>query len=103
MNILSDIPTSVTIGGKQYDLKPYSAPNERRLKDQAPKLEESLASGVITRTGYYRALLDLILKGGAPDIDYDGENFDGREVEAAFMLFLPPSIRAYSLLTGSLL
>lgn len=99
---MTEIQTHVTLLGKSYELKPYSTPNEKRLKEAAPKLEKMLNSGQASRSEYYRSILELILKDGAPDIDYEGEDFDAREAESAILAFFPPSMQAMILLTGFL-
>lgn len=97
---MTDVITHVNILGKAYRLKAYSSPNEARVREHGPQLEKDLNQGNITRGEYYKRFLDMILKDGAPDIDYEGEDFDAREAEAAILSFFPPSMQALVLLTG---
>jgi hypothetical protein len=96
---LSSIPSSVTLQGKTYQLKPYSRLNERILAERAPELEALLTKGEISKWEYYDRLLRLVIE-GPYEFDTQSDTFDAREAEAVVLSFVPPSMQAYVLLQG---
>lgn len=98
-NILTDLIKEVSIHGKPYKLKPYSAKNRATVNNDGVELQSQLAVGEITEFEYYNELLKLICE-GPYEWDTMADDFDGREAEDAFLSFFPPSMRVYMLLIG---
>lgn len=96
---MNDFPTHVTIQGRSYKLKPFSAPNEKVFNEQGNEASKALEAGEIQRWEYYDRVLRLILDGPF-HFDCKSPDFDAREAEAAIWSFVPPSLRAYVLLAG---
>jgi hypothetical protein len=99
-NLLTDLIKEVSVHGKPYKLKPYSAKYRGILNDKGTDLQAQLAVGAITEFEYYDRLLRLIVVDENPTWDTTADDFDGREAEDAFMSFFPPSMRLYMMLTG---
>ena len=99
-NILTDYIKFITIQGKQYTLRKYSAKNRRILDEQGPELEKRLTAGEITQFEYHDELLKLIVTETEVEWDALSDEFCLREAEDAFLSFFPPSMRLYMLLNG---
>ena len=99
-NFLTDLIQFVTIQGKQYKLRNYSAKNRRILDEKGPELEKRLTAGEITEFEYHDELLKLIVVETEVKWNIESDEFCLREAEDAFLSFFPPSMRLYMLLTG---
>lgn len=97
---MTDLIQFVTIQGKEYKLRNYSAKNRAILDVEGPALEKRLTAGEITDFEYYDKLLRLIVVETEVEWDTMSDDFDLREAEDVFMSFFPPSMRLYMLLTG---
>jgi len=93
---------TVEFCGQKLRHKPYSAGNERLVKERGEIIQDQLAEGEISRWEYYRQFFLLIFDDAdaVNAIDFESDEFDGVVAEQLIVGFFPPSIQTIVVLYG---